>query len=237
MSDFTWYLRNLLLVSTTDENMEDVINVSGDTLERLREESKLVDGDTLMRFIRIFSELSGNIRYSNQKRVLTEIAVIKLMKPEMETDISSLRQRISSLEKKVSEGVTISVSESPQNAERAAKKPKEKVPLPAALPEDVKNVAGNWGKILAKMTPLGRSEVKFAHPTVRNDELHIVFEDAFQYEFFKDEAHFADLKNAIDTVIGKDVKFKMINQEEGSSFDESFPDLSGIINFEGIETE
>ncbi|XME01853.1 DNA polymerase III subunit gamma/tau [Lachnospiraceae bacterium C1.1] len=236
VSDFTWYLRNLLLVSSSDENMEDVINVSTETLERLREESKLIDSETLMRFIRIFSELSGNIRYSNQKRVLTEIAVIKLMKPEMETDISSLKQRITSLEKKVSEGVPAKVAES-SKVNTVVEEAHEKVPMPAALPEDVKKVADNWGKILAKMLPLCRSEVKFAHPTVRNDELHIVFEDPFQFAFFKDENHYADLKKAIDTVIGKDVKFKMVNQEDGKNFDESFPDLSGIINFDGIETE
>ena len=37
-----------------------------------------------MRFIRIFSELSNQIRYASQKRVLIELALIKLTKPQME---------------------------------------------------------------------------------------------------------------------------------------------------------
>ena len=42
--------------------------------------------DQIIRYIHIFSELSGQIRYAAQKRILVEIALIKLCKPEMETD-------------------------------------------------------------------------------------------------------------------------------------------------------
>ena len=43
------------------------------------------DGTTLMRYIRIFSELSNQLRYASQKRVLVEVALIKLTRPSMET--------------------------------------------------------------------------------------------------------------------------------------------------------
>lgn len=43
--------------------------------------------ETLMRYIRIFSDLSSQIRYSTQKRVLVEIALIKLCRPAMETNL------------------------------------------------------------------------------------------------------------------------------------------------------
>lgn len=53
VNDFTWYLRNLLLLKSSD-NMEDVLDVSAENLEQLKEEAAMVRDDTLMRYIRIF---------------------------------------------------------------------------------------------------------------------------------------------------------------------------------------
>ena len=47
VSDFTWYMRNLLLVKTS-EDLEDVLDVSGETLQRLREESGMRDEERVM---------------------------------------------------------------------------------------------------------------------------------------------------------------------------------------------
>ena len=94
------YLRNLLLVQSSD-NMEDVLDISADNLALLKEEAEMVDPEILMRYIRIFSELSNQIKYATQKRILIEINVIKLCKPEMEKDYTSLIDRVDSLEKKL----------------------------------------------------------------------------------------------------------------------------------------
>lgn len=103
VSDFTWYLRNLMLLKASDE-MEDVLDVSTENLVQLREEAALVREDTLMRYIRIFSELSNSIRYSTNKRVLLEMALIKICKPEAERDELSLVERIRKLEKRLEQG-------------------------------------------------------------------------------------------------------------------------------------
>ncbi len=102
VADFTWYMRNLLLVKTS-ENAEEVIDVSSENLLQLQEESKMVDVETLMRYIRVFSELSNQLRYGTQKRVLVEIALIKLCRPAMETNLDSVLDRIRVLEKQMEE--------------------------------------------------------------------------------------------------------------------------------------
>lgn len=104
--DFTWYMRNLLLLKTSD-NMEDVLDVSTENMKKLQEEAGMIREDTLMRFIRIFSELSNQIKYASSKRILLEIALIKLCKPEMENDEISLVERIRLLEKKLESGIAI----------------------------------------------------------------------------------------------------------------------------------
>ena len=61
--DFTWYLRNLLLLKTEGESAQ-ALDVSAENLRLLQEECEMVDASTLMRFIRVLSELSGQIRFS-----------------------------------------------------------------------------------------------------------------------------------------------------------------------------
>lgn len=98
-ADFTWYLRNLLFVQSSD-NMEDVLDVSSENLKQLEEEAKLIETDTLLRYIRIFSELSGQLKYATQKRVLMEVTFIKLCRPQMEQTQDALLDRIRLLEEK-----------------------------------------------------------------------------------------------------------------------------------------
>ncbi len=102
VGDFTWYMRNLLLVKTS-ENPEEAIDVSSENLKLLKEESEMVDVETLMRYIRIFSDLSNQIRYATQKRVLVEIALIKLCRPAMETNLDSVLDRLRVLEQRMDE--------------------------------------------------------------------------------------------------------------------------------------
>ena len=53
VTDFIWYLRNLLLIATSD-NAEEAVDASAETLARMKEESQMADAETLMRYIRNF---------------------------------------------------------------------------------------------------------------------------------------------------------------------------------------
>ena len=106
VNDFTWYLRNLMLLKASDD-MEDILDISTENLAQLREEAAMIRNDTLMRFIRIFSELANSIRYSVNKRVMLEMALIKLCKPEAEKDELSLIERIRKLERMIEQGIAV----------------------------------------------------------------------------------------------------------------------------------
>lgn len=63
-----------MLLKASDD-MEDILDISTENLAQLREEAAMIRNDTLMRFIRIFSELANSIRYSVNKRVMLEMAL------------------------------------------------------------------------------------------------------------------------------------------------------------------
>ncbi len=98
ISDFTWYIRNLMLLNSDPDTGADVFGVSTEALADLKKDAKAADPDTLMRYIRVLSELQNDLRGAVSAQILTEVAVIKLAKPQMETDISSLTDRVRQLE-------------------------------------------------------------------------------------------------------------------------------------------
>jgi DNA polymerase-3 subunit gamma/tau len=151
VTDFIWYLRNLLMLKS-DQDMEDVLDVSSDHLAQMKEEAALTDADTLMRYIRVFSELSGQIRYASQKRVLVEIALIKLCKPSMESSYDSILQRLSQLEKRMEDGIPMPPSAATGSFPEGdvLKKQPEKI-SPKALPEDIQKFVQRFPEFRKKM--------------------------------------------------------------------------------------
>lgn len=103
VTDFTWYMRNLLLIKVSD-NVNDQLDISAENLNSMKETAGQVDLNALMRYIRVFSEMSNQIRYATQKRVTLELAVIKLTTPQMESNMDSILDRLRVLEQKVEEG-------------------------------------------------------------------------------------------------------------------------------------
>lgn len=61
VTDSTWYLRNLLLVKTSERDMEDVIDMSSENLARLKAEADAMDAEEIMRQIRIFQNFLAKL--------------------------------------------------------------------------------------------------------------------------------------------------------------------------------
>ncbi len=217
--EFTWYMRNLMLVKS-DTNMEDVLEVSSEHLALLKEEAKMVDDETLMRYVRIFSDLSNQIRLSSQKRVLIEIALIKLCRPQMETDQEALVDRIGVLEDKVANGVPLVAAATPSTGATLSQGPVEKQPLPNAVPEDIKQLCREWKQLVAGAPmPLKRA-LSAALPTVDSQnpaELLLVFDEppgskSISSNILTDtgsESTVNDFYNLMEEHIGKRVSFKV----------------------------
>ena len=245
VNDFTWYLRNLLLVKTS-EDAEEVLDVSSENLKALQEESQLIDTDTqmvdtdiLMRYIRIFSELSNQIRYAVQKRILIEIAVIKLCKPEMEKDYGSLIDRVDSLEKKLEKGIVVTQASGDMAAgttgSSAASAVLKKKELPKAIPEDIKQIMSSWSGILSQLTGITRTYLKKAVPTLgEGGTLILAFEDANAYTYIEENRSNCqdEFRAAVAERLGKEVEILVKLNDTGTPSGEIYPDLRQLINFE-----
>lgn len=252
--DFTWYLRNLLLVKTSD-SIEDVLDVSSENLAQLKEEAQMLEVDMLLRYIRIFSELSGQLKYAAQKRVLLEVALIKLCTPAMEVTQDSLLDRIRAVEEKLESGLAAMPPAGafpamgnvpadglygyPVGAEAgmAGGAMQKKPELPLAIPEDVQEVVKNFRSIADETSGPVRTYLKKARLSLGGDNrLMIVLPDAMGASIVGREDHKEELENLIEQRIGKKVEVEIRQVEDGRRFEDTFADLErhmeSVINME-----
>ena len=225
VGDFTWYMRNLLLVKTS-ENPEEAIDVSSENLKLLREESEMVDVETLMRYIRIFSDLSSQIRYSTQKRVLVEIALIKLCRPAMETNLDSVLDRLRVLEQRMDERPVQQVFVQPGatgnagstgigsygSAEAMAAAPEK------AAPEDLQKIVASWKVIVGQTSGIFKQMLQKSIPKYNGQTgepvLYIEFQDFLGKTYVDNPEAEEELKNIILAQTGKSVELKMVVAKE-----------------------
>ena len=236
-ADFTWYLRNLLLVKSSD-NMEDVLDVSAENLEQLKEEAAMVRDDTLMRYIRIFSELQNQIKYAGSKRVMLEVALIKLCRPQKEQDQLSVLERERRLEKQLASGVVVRQQDTGgytpegnfdyQNPVNVAAPggidpdgtagSTDPAKLQQAAPEDLQKIVGMWRTILAQTSGRFRVVLASAVPKFNTEKedgtLYIVFSDFLGETYVNDPKKAEVLEQIIAAKTGRQVKVKMILQAD-----------------------
>ena len=237
VNDFTWYLRNLLLLKSSD-NMEDVLDVSAENLEQLKEEAAMVRDDTLMRYIRIFSELQNQIKYAGSKRVILEVALIKLCRPQMEQDQLSVLERVRRLEKQLASGVVVRQQDTGgytpegnfdyQNPVNVAAPGgidpdgtagnTDPAKLQQAAPEDLQKIVGMWRTILAQTSGRFRVVLASAVPKFNTEKedgtLYIVFSDFLGETYVNDPKKAEVLEQIIAAKTGRKVKVKMILQAD-----------------------
>ena len=248
VTDFTWYLRILLLLKSNDY-MEDILDVSTENLARLKEEALQIEDDTLMRYIRIFSELGGQIRYASQKRVQVEVAFIKLCRPAMETNTDVLLDRIRVLEQEfeakmeelengaISYGGGWQNGEAPRDAAAEPKKPAPEAPAPKSLPEDVQNVVKNWHNVLNRLHPLLRTYLKGAQlKAVGDGKLGIIAATPTGEAFLKETRHLQEIKHVILQDTGKDMEILVACMENDPHSEVGAIDIEQVIHTE-IEFE
>lgn len=239
VTDFTWYLRNLLLLKSSD-GMEDVLDISSDNLEALKEESGMISTEALLRYIRIFSELGNQIRYAIQKRILIEIAIIKLCKPQMEVTYDSVIERLEELEYKVENGVIPQGAVQAAPSQKAAALPSQKPELPKAIPEEVRELISNWKSILSECGGITKQFLGKAVPTLGNNgELRLVFDDENAYQYLNGDGagSMSDLRKLITDRIGRELEIQLQKNETGRRAKEVIPDLRDLINFDIVEED
>ncbi len=224
VTEFIQYLRNLLFVQSAD-HLEDFLEVSSENLVQLKEEAGMIDSESLMRYIRVFSELSGQIKYSTQKRVLVEVALIKLCKPQMEKSYDSILDRLTAIEVQLEQGIV--PASVPAAAEEKKPEPVKEQPRVKACSEDIKQVIQNWNEIVRDCSPVIKNYL-LGHKDFRQDGnggLQIIVRENLAADLLDTDDLRKELETAIYHKIGKEVSIQYISMEQDQNATENLIDV------------
>ena len=258
VSDFTWYLRNLMLLqSQTDAS--DVLEMSEENMKLLKEDAKLTDLNGVMRYIRIFSELSGQLKNSSQKRVMVEVALIKMTQPAMEKGLNdALMDRIAVLERRMDTGLeaaaramaaggfaagagALTGDNGGMTADAAAggtqagmgNKPKP------ARSEDITEVIRNWRSICNGLS-MSLKPILEHYTTKANgggNKLQLIYEDATYYSMVSRQEVIDMKKQAIAAKTGLDMEIEVIHAESGTDVSQEYDTLEDICRMNIVEED
>ena len=235
VTDFTWYLRNLMLVKSCDEGyLQDVLDVSSEHLERLKSEAASLEMPAIYRYIDIFSDLSSRIKYSSQKRVLIEMTLIRMCRPQMDTGENDILDRVRKVEdklEKIEEGGVVlkSAEATPGNNVREDKK--KPTLSPEAISASVADIALHWPSISSMVeAPLTGTYLKGSKATVgENNVLFICVPEEFMANHLREPERQNDIQNLLDEHMGGEhVDFEIRTFDRSRKFDEQYVDIEAI---------
>lgn len=245
VTDFTWYLRNLMLLQSSADASE-VLEMSEENMRLLKEDARMTDMNGLIRYIRVFSELSGQIRNSTQKRVMVEVALIKLTKPSMETSLDSVLDRIKVLERQVETGVAAARQEAAGQAGYGGGTPKgtqapgssgkggmDGEARPAVRParsEDILAVIQNWRNICNGVDG-SLKPILERHTTKANgggNKLQLVYDDDMYYSMVSSPDNVARIKAVIADKTGLDMEVEVIRVPRGTDVSGEYDTLEEL---------
>ena len=136
------HLRNLLVTCTVPDNAR-ILDLSAENAARLQQQAKGLSPAELTYWIGRFSGLQNDMKYASNERILLEVEILRLCSTWADTDLTALAARLAGLERKVAEGVTVTVTE--QVSDGAVKKRKAKGKTQTT------RTAGGQGKFTERM--------------------------------------------------------------------------------------
>ncbi|MDY5912636.1 MAG: DNA polymerase III subunit gamma/tau [Inconstantimicrobium porci] len=132
IKDMIGHYRNLLMLKVTS-NPEEVLDMSNDNIENLRQQSQRMRSEEIMRGIRVLQEAEESAKLSKQSRIYLELAIIKMCKIEYDTSKEVLLARINKLENVIRSGnIKVNPAAQGEQAEEKQTSAAKKIETPMA---------------------------------------------------------------------------------------------------------
>ncbi|WP_017352170.1 DNA polymerase III subunit gamma/tau [Clostridium sp. CH2] len=245
IKDLIGHFRNLLMVKVSN-TPEEILDMSLENIELIKEQGKKIRIEEIMRGIRILQEGEANSKVSKQSRLYLELSIIKMCKIEYDTSSEVMLARINKLEESLKSGKIQVVSNSqinekapstdvvPNNQVKSKEKQVKKeqpnlseehnVNVESSLTID--NIKRAWSEILeafkAKRAMVIYASIVTARPyKFENGVATLLYEAS--YAFNKNRLEKLEYKKIVNEVFSEVLKDKIIvryeveNNKDGES--------------------
>lgn len=207
-NDLLVHTRNLLVAKTTNQQAG-VLDYSGEYIESLSVQAERIEVNTLMRYIKVFSELDTDLKVASNQKVMLEVAILKLCELGMDSSPEAMGDKLALLEAKLEKVLAGGISvQAAAPAAPAAQKVIIPTRLPEAIPEEVKALKDRWPEIMGKLEGMARPVFGSTSPGVlEGDVLYIVHAKGMEPTL---NTWLDKLKDVVREVAGREVKVALI---------------------------
>lgn len=218
LTDLIKHMRNLMVLQTTGGG-GNVLDMSEESRDRLLAQAKSIPYHVLIRCIQDLSGLETSLKYANSKRIIMEVGLIKLCRPEVDESIEGLITRLNQLEDKVKKGVKVVQVQGEATPANVKKKPNQQLKKPKAVSDDVKNACKKWSGMRQSITGANKSMLVLLDgmtaETVSGDVLYLVCDSKIKVDTLKtnDGQRLNELKALFEENFDKEFNIKLITRE------------------------
>ena len=219
IDNLTEHYRNLLICKITD-NPEALLDREGEEVIKLKAQAGRTSFEKLSAAVTALSAAKNEAKWAKEPRIIYELALIKLTRPELDTSFEALSDRIRVLEEKVEKGIKVRVEkEEKKPEERAEKKPKQ----PSAqlfVPVDVNELTAEtpcvaaaraWDKIARKVAgkyPFIAATVLDRKVTIDKEGIILIFGKNEVMSKELANKHRAEIEELVTQTIGSSIVAK-----------------------------
>lgn len=194
INDLIDHFRNLM-VCKVSKDLDEIISLPEESIERLKEQSQYVNINDLIRILNILSETQDSMKSSSNTRILAEVTIMKIAQPMFDESKEALIKRIENLEEKIESGnIKISTVQIEQSKDVKSQiieddkveENKEDVAYEEVKSEDVRLVESSWKKITQKIKDDRKLSVAALLKevntfNVKDNILYLIFNDNFSF--------------------------------------------------------
>jgi DNA polymerase-3 subunit gamma/tau len=226
--DLIQHFRNLLLVKVCGE-CDDILDVTGETLEEYRLQGEEASRQRMIRAIDQLTALETEMKWSTQPRVLLEVALVKICRPERDDSHEALLERIEQLEKALREGGAPQKKRREPASEASPKKQRKAASVQATksmegptpspkedVPGKVKDPAKLWSDIMKTIRkekmPLYMLMTEGNLHSVKDSVLTIAFPESggFYVTALEKEDNRKFIQDTVQRLTGREYRIKFI---------------------------
>lgn len=194
INDLIDHFRNLM-VCKVSKDLDEIISLPEESIERLKEQSKTININDLIRILNILSETQDSMKSSSNTRILAEVTMMKITQPMFDESKEALIKRIENLEKIIESGnikvVTVQneseINTVPQRVQvDEPQERKEDIVYEEVKSEEVKLVESSWKKVIQKIKEDKKLSIaallrEVSSFNVKDNILYLIFNDNFSF--------------------------------------------------------
>ena len=121
------HFRNIMVCKVTD-NPENILSCDEEELIKFKAQAEKTTFDKLSHAVSKLSSARAEAKWVKEPRVIYELCLIKLAKPELESSYEAILDRLSKCEEKIKNGITVQVQNSEPEKKEEKKEPEKPKP-------------------------------------------------------------------------------------------------------------